>query len=147
MKRWLFFGYGLANYGFFFAVYAYLAGFVGNLLVPKSIDTPSSGPLSVAIAVNLVLLALFGLQHSVMARPGFKRVWTRIVPEPIERSTYVLFASACLALVFWQWRPLPQVVWNVSNPIASGVLSAMSLVGYAIVFGASEVVSTLTGGR
>ena len=90
MKRWLFFGYGAVSYVLFFALYAYMAAFVGGFGVPKTIDTPSGGPVGVAVAVNLLLLALFGLQHSVMARPGFKRVWTRIVPQPIERSTYVL---------------------------------------------------------
>ena len=104
MKRWLFFGYGLASYGLFFALYAYMAGFVGGFAVPKTIDSPSGGSVGMAVAVNLLLLAVFGLQHSVMARPGFKRVWTRIVPQPIERSTYMYASTAVLVLLMWAWR-------------------------------------------
>ncbi len=104
MKRWLFFGYGLACYGLFFGVYVYMAGFVGGLLVPQSIDSPSGGPIEFAGAVNLLLLAVFGLQHSIMARPAFKRIWTRLVPQPIERSTYVLASCLVVMLLTWQWR-------------------------------------------
>ena len=116
MKRWLFFGYGLASYVLFFVLYAYLAGFVGNFLVPTSIDTPSGGSVRAAVAVNLALLALFGLQHSVMARPGFKRLWTRIIPQPIERSTYMYASTAALVLLMWAWRGIDVVVWNIQQP-------------------------------
>src|SRR5262249_7786618 len=90
MKRWLFFAYGVADRLLFLAVFAYLAGFVGNFLVPKQIDTPTSDATSTAIAINLLLLGIFAAQHSIMARPAFKAVWTRIIPQPIERATYVL---------------------------------------------------------
>ena len=97
--------------------YAYLCAFTGNLVVPKSIDAPSvTTSTPVAAAINVVLLLVFGLQHSVMARPAFKRVWTRIVPQPIERATYVLASCAALALVVWQWQPIDACVWDVQNP-------------------------------
>lgn len=133
--------YGLIAYGAFFAVFMYAIGFVGNWFVPKSIDSGTAGPLIPSLLINSALLALFVVQHTIMARPGFKKWWTKIVPRSIERSTFVLFASACLALAFWQWRPLPQTVWNVSNPIAWDVLSAISMVGYAIALGASCMLS------
>src|SRR5262245_18772992 len=99
MKRWLFFANGVANHLLFLAVFAYLAGFVGNFLVPKQIDTPTSDSTSTAITINLLLLGLFAAQHSIMARPAFKRVWTRIITQPIERATYVLFANVVTILL------------------------------------------------
>src|SRR5262245_23289126 len=102
MRRWLFFVYGVANHLVFFGVFAYMAGFMGSFLVPKSIDSTYPGPISQAIVINLLLMALFAAQHSIMARPAFKRVWTRIIPEPIERSTYVLVANVVTIVLMWQ---------------------------------------------
>jgi methanethiol S-methyltransferase len=133
MKRWLFFGYGLASYGLFFALYAYMAGFVGNFLVPKSIDTPTGGSTGAALAINSAVLALFGLQHSVMARPGFKRVWTRIVPQPIERSTYMYASTAALVLLMWAWRSMDVVVWNLEQPALRTIAWTLFAAGWFLV--------------
>ncbi|MBL9032598.1 MAG: isoprenylcysteine carboxylmethyltransferase family protein [Phycisphaerae bacterium] len=133
--------YGLIAYAAFFAVICYAIGFVGNWLVPKSIDSGHVRPLLPSLLINAALLSLFVLQHTMMARPAFKRWWTRFVPKPIERSTFVLAASACLALVFWQWQPAPSIVWNASHPLAVWGLSALPLLGWGIVFLASFMVS------
>jgi len=102
--------------------------------LPKTIDSGVSAPLAEAVIINVLLLGLFAVQHSVMARPGFKRMWTRIVPEPIERSTYVLAATAALALVLWQWRPLVEpLVWNVTHPVAVFALQSVFWLGWAIL--------------
>ncbi|HEY8747932.1 MAG TPA: hypothetical protein VIM11_08160 [Tepidisphaeraceae bacterium] len=113
MKRTAFFVYGVVGHLLFLATYAWLAGFVGNVLMPHAIDAPASGPVWLAVAIDLGLIVVFGLQHSIMARPSFKRVWTRIVPEPIERSTYVWASNMVTALLMWQWRPVNWVVWDV----------------------------------
>jgi methanethiol S-methyltransferase len=133
MKKWLFFAYGVACHGLFLGTFVYMAGFVGNLLVPKSIDSEPSGPVGAAVAINLLLLALFGLQHSIMARPAFKRVWTRIIPQPIERATYVLFSSALLILLMWQWRPIGTVVWDVQAVPLRSVLWCCFAAGWLLV--------------
>jgi protein-S-isoprenylcysteine O-methyltransferase Ste14 len=109
VRRWCFFGYGVLCHLLFFATFAYLAGFVGNGPVPKSIDTPATVTPAAALLADLALLGLFGVQHSVMARPWFKRRWTRLVPEPVERSTYVLVSSAVTFLLVWQWQGLDAV--------------------------------------
>lgn len=110
--------YGTVCYLIFLGAFLYAVGFVGDLVVPKSIDTGAVvSPIHASI-IDLALLSLFALQHSMMARPAFKRWWTRFVPRPIERSTYVLFASLVMLLLYWQWLPLPETIWNLSNPLA-----------------------------
>lgn len=133
--------YGLFAYACFFATILYAIGFVGNWIVPKSIDTGEAGGLLASLAINGALLALFVVQHTVMARPAFKRWWTRIVPRAIERSTFVIAASACLGLMYWQWRPLAGEVWNVQSAFARSALVALSLLGWGIVFASSFMVS------
>jgi protein-S-isoprenylcysteine O-methyltransferase Ste14 len=133
MKRWTFFVYGAACHALFFAVYAYFCGFTGNLLVPKSIDTPTGTPLAAAITIDVLLLLAFSLPHTVMARPEFKRVWTRVVPEPIERSTYVLVSCLLLVLAMWQWKSIDAVVWNVQHPAGRTALWALFAGGWLLV--------------
>jgi protein-S-isoprenylcysteine O-methyltransferase Ste14 len=132
MKRALMFLYSLAAYGLFLAVFLYLVAFVGNLFVPRSVDVGPASPVLAAAAVDLLLVAVFGLQHSVMARPGFKRWLTQALPAPIERSTFVLLASLALVLLFWQWRPLPATVWQVQGDAAIAMWAACAL-GWATV--------------
>jgi methanethiol S-methyltransferase len=141
MRRWIFFIYGLFSYLLFLAVYAYMAGFVGNLIVPKSIDSPHDGSIAIAVVINLMLLALFGIQHSVMARPAFKRVWTRIIPEPIERSTYVLASNAVVILLMWQWRSIDYVIWDFQHPLLRGVAWVGFATGWLLVPLASMMIS------
>jgi protein-S-isoprenylcysteine O-methyltransferase Ste14 len=125
--------YGLACYAVFLGSFLYSIGFVGNFIVPKSIDSDPSVGVPEALVVNLMLLGLFAVQHSVMARPGFKAVWTRIVPRTVERSTYVLISSLLLALVCWQWQAIPTVVWDVSSPVLRAFLLALFALGWLIV--------------
>jgi protein-S-isoprenylcysteine O-methyltransferase Ste14 len=126
--------YGLVAYLAFFGTILYAIGFVTVGLVPKTIDSGPDAPVAEAVIVNLLLMSLFAVQHSVMARPQFKQWWTQFVPKSVERSTYVLFSSLALILLFWQWRPLPAAVWQIDNPqIAMGV-TGLSLIGWVIVF-------------
>ena len=157
MNRFLSMLYGLVAYACFLATFLYAIGFVGNVAVPKSIDAGAGASLVEALMVNLALLGLFAAQHSVMARRGFKRWWTRLVPQPLERSTYVLAASAALALLYWQWRPMPEpVIWSVGNSAAAAALNVVFWLGWAMVlvatfllshfelFGLSQVFARLT---
>ena len=133
MTRALSFLYGSVAYAVFLVAFLYAIGFVGNFLVPKSIDSGTAGALVPSLLVDTVLLLLFALQHSGMARPAFKRWWTRIVPHPIERSTYVLFASSVLLLLYALWRPLPQSVWQVEDATGRALLWAVFTLGWTTV--------------
>lgn len=159
MTRWrvMAFVYGIVCYVVFFATFLYAVGFVANLIVPKTIDSGEVIPARQALAVNVVLLLIFALQHSVMARKPFKQWLARWVSPSVERSTYVLASSLALALLFWLWRPMPAVVWHIDNTLLANALLALSLVGWAIVlvstflidhfelFGLHQVASNLTG--
>lgn len=133
MKRIFAFAYGVACYGAFLVTLLYAIGFLGNLGVPKSIDSGPEGSIAMALAIDGGLLALFALQHSIMARPWFKRAWTRFVPQAVERSTYVLFSSAALLLMFWQWRPMGGVIWDVGDGAARTIVLGQYAVGLLIV--------------
>lgn len=133
MKKTLFFLYGVVAYIIFLGTFLYAIGFVSSLLVPKNIDSIPEAPLQNALLINASLLTLFALQHSVMARPAFKRWWTQFIPEPIERSTYVLLASACLIMLFYYWQPLGGVIWDVESPALRLALQVVSMIGFSIV--------------
>lgn len=133
MRRWLFFIYGVVCHLLFLAVFAYMAGFVGDVFVPKSIDSVVGGSVTSAIGINVLLLVVFGVQHSVMARPGFKQLWTRVIPEPIERSTYVLASCIVSFLLMWQWRGIDYVVWNAQQPLLRGLLWGLFAIGWLLV--------------
>jgi protein-S-isoprenylcysteine O-methyltransferase Ste14 len=133
MRRSLALAYGVASYLILLAAFLNLIGFVGDLLVPKSVDSGTGGPPGGAALVDVLLLAAFAVPHSVMARPAFKRWWTKFVPPPVERSTYVLTSSLLLGLLFWQWRPIPSVVWLVTRPVGRWLLLAAFWLGWVIV--------------
>jgi protein-S-isoprenylcysteine O-methyltransferase Ste14 len=143
MTRGFFLLFGLAAYLIFFATFLYLVAFVGNLpWVPLTVDRGGPvGGAGLAAIVDLALVALFGVQHSVMARPAFKRQWTRIVPEPIERSVYVLLASLALIVLFLFWRPIPTVIWSVENPAAVIAIYALFATGWGIVLLSTFLIS------
>jgi protein-S-isoprenylcysteine O-methyltransferase Ste14 len=149
--------YGIVAYAFTLVALLYLIGFVGNIIVPKSIDSGTAGPLLQSVIVNTALIGLFALQHSVMARRGFKRWWTGFVPASVERSTYVLFTSLTLLVLYWQWQPMPAAVWTVHNPTAAAVLDGIFWLGWVVLvastfmldhfelFGLSQVFARLFG--
>ena len=149
--------YGLAAYLVFFLTFLYAIGFVEGLWVPKTIDTGTVVPMTEALIVNILLMSLFAVQHSVMARRQFKEWWTQYVPKSVERSTYVLFASLALVVLFWQWRPMPDVIWQVANLSAAMAITGLSFVGWFLVltstflinhfelFGVHQVVNNLVG--
>ena len=133
IKRLLFFTYGAVSYAIFLATFLYAIAFVGGFIVPRQLDGPLAGSLLAAIAIDCALLLVFAVQHSVMARRGFKERWTQVVPWAIERSTYVLFASLALMLVFWQWRPIGIEVWTVESAAGRAALWALFGLGWALV--------------
>lgn len=133
--------YSACAYLLFLATFLYAIGFVQEQVVPKSINTGSVDATGWAVLINLALLGLFAVQHSAMARPAFKRVWTRIVPASIERSTYVLFASLALALLFWQWQPIPQTIWSVDHAGAAALITGVAWLGWATVLTSTLLIS------
>jgi protein-S-isoprenylcysteine O-methyltransferase Ste14 len=155
--RLIAFLYGLLAYAVFFVAFTYAIGFVSGLMVPKTIDTGLAGSAGEALAVNLLLMSLFAVQHSVMARKQFKQWWTQYVPKSVERSTYVLLASLVLLLLYWQWRPMPAVVWQIADPGVALAVTVLGFVGWLIVFtstflinhfelfGLHQVANNLTG--
>lgn len=157
MRRILYFIYGVTTYTMFFGVFLYTIGFVGNFIVPKSMDSAVEGSMGEALVVNLLLVLVFSLQHTVMARPTFKKWWTQFVPKPIERSTYVLFTNLAMILLFWQWRPMGGVIWDIQDPtgriamyglFASGwltVLVTTFLINHFDLFGLRQVWLYLRG--
>jgi len=158
MARFLAFLYGVTAYVIFLGAFLYAIAFVTGLpFVPKTLDTGPAVPLADAVIVNVLLMSLFALQHSIMARQGFKRWWTRFVPPAVERSTYVLLASLALILLMWQWRPIPAVVWQLADPKLALAVQAITFLGWGIVllstflinhfelFGLQQVVMNLAG--
>jgi protein-S-isoprenylcysteine O-methyltransferase Ste14 len=134
MRRTLALVYGAVSYLIFLATALYAIGFVGDLIVPKTIDAGPAAPFIYVLLVDALLLGLFAIQHSVMARPAFKRWWTTIIPRSIERSTFVLFASLLLLLLYWQWLPIPAVIWDVEHTAGGVLLQGLYFFGWLIVF-------------
>jgi protein-S-isoprenylcysteine O-methyltransferase Ste14 len=157
MGPFIAFLYGIASYAVFFITFLYAIGFVTDVMVPKTIDTGAVVPTSEALVINLLLMSLFAIQHSLMARRQFKQWWTKFVPKSVERSTYVLFASLALILLFVMWRPMPTVIWRIVDPRISMAITALSFTGFLIVlsstflinhfelFGLHQVTSNLNG--
>ena len=140
MGKFIAFLYGIIAYVVFFASFLYAIGFVSNMIVPKSIDSGMEGPLMEALLINSLLLGLFAVQHSVMARPAFKKWWTKFVPKSVERSTYVLVASLLLFLMYWQWRPMTDSIWNLEGT-ASMVMTVIFWIGWVIVLVSTFIIN------
>ena len=140
LRRVLVVGYGVIAYLLFLGVAVYMVGFLANAVVPRGIDEGASGSLAAAVVVNAALLGLFAVQHTVMARPGFKRWWTRLIPPAIERSTFVLATSLVLVLVVWLWQPMPATVWSVEAEWLRATLWAVYLLGWAIAVGSTFMI-------
>tara|TARA_R110002095_G_C4242227_1_gene239092 strand:- start:828 stop:1571 length:744 start_codon:yes stop_codon:yes gene_type:complete len=143
MLKASYFLFSVLSYLFFFIVFLYSIGFVGNIYVPKGIDDGATSPLLVAAGINIVLLGIFAVQHTVMARKPFKAWWTKIIPHQIERALYVLLSSAALALIYWQWRPMTGTVWSVDIPIVATALTGLFFTGWAIVLISTFLISHL----
>src|SRR5688572_30637838 len=141
MSRILTLAYGAVSYVMFFVTFLYAIGFIGNLVVPKSLDSPATDPWPTALAIDLALLSLFAVQHSLMARQGFKRLITKVIPVAAERSTYVLASSLALILLFWQWRPLGGIVWQVDHEIGRALLYAGFAFGWGLVLVTTFVIN------
>ena len=141
MKRYLIVGYGVAAYLLFLGAFLYLVGFVGDFAVPRSVNRGLPAPVAQAVLINVLLVGAFGIQHSVMARPAFKARWTRIVPSSIERSTYVVLSSAVLVLLYWQWRTMPAVLWDVRLPAGRVAVWAVFWLGWGIALASTFMVS------
>lgn len=141
MGRLLAFFYGIICYTIFLGSFVYAIAFVGDFYVPKTINSGTEGALLPSLGINILLLGLFAIQHSGMARPGFKKWWTKIIPQPIERSTYVLLASAVLVLLMWQWQPLPEIVWSVENEAGRWILWGLFGLGWFIVLLSTYMIS------
>lgn len=141
MKKFLFLAYGVVAYLAVLVIALYMSGFLGSFIVPKAINDGAQTPLAEAIFVNLLLILAFAVQHTIMARPAFKCWWTQFVPKPIERSTFVLLASAILAVTFWQWRPIPGVLWSVENTVIRSVIFTLFMLGWVFVFYSSFLIN------
>ncbi len=141
MKRVGFFIFGVVSHAMFLLVFAWMAAFVGDLLLPKTIDSGSSGSIATALLVNLLLLGAFGVQHSVMARPAFKRWWTQFIPQPIERSVYVMISNILVVAMFVLWQPIGIVVWDITNPIARVVIWTLFVAGWLLIPAASLLIN------
>ena len=141
MSRFTAFLFGAVAYLTFVFTILYAIGFVSDLVVPKTIDTGAISSSFTALTVNLALMSLFAVQHSVMARKSFKQWWTRFIPKPVERSTYVLSASLTLLLLFWQWRPMPATVWHIEEPEMAATIATLSFGGWVLVFTSSFLIN------
>ena len=133
MGRAISFLYGIVAHVGFLAVFLYLVGFLANFAVPKSIDSGQEGPFGQALLINILLLAIFAVPHSIMARPGFKQAWTKIIPSHLERSTYVMISNLLMILLYWQWQPMTGVIWNVEHPVVTKVLWGLYGLGWLVL--------------